>query len=321
LLAQTAWVVLGALVLYLGAEWLVKGSSGLALATGLRPLVVGLTVVAYGTSAPEMAVGVASALKRSGDLALGNSIGSNVANLGLILGMTALISPPRVDAGLLRIEVPTLIVTTAIIPLVLLDGVISRVEGGLMAAASIAFTVFMVKRASPPEAAQGAASMERAAETVGAPAGGGKARLAAITLVGLVLLVGGGKLLVDGAVGLARAAGMSERLVGLTIVAIGTSLPELAASLVAAGRGQPSIAVGNVVGSNVFNVLAILGVAALVRPLEVQLGTLAVDIAWLALLTVMASIFLRTARVLRRAEGVALILGYVGFLMTLILRQ
>ena len=130
-----------------------------------------------------------------------------------------------------------------------------------------------------------------------------------------------GKLLVDGAVGLARSAGMSERLVGLTIVAIGTSLPELAASLVAASRGQPSIAVGNVVGSNVFNVLAILGVAALVRPLEVQLGALAADVGWLAGLTLAASVFLRTARVLRRSEGVLLILGYVGFLVTLILRR
>jgi cation:H+ antiporter len=320
-LTDIAWVVLGALVLYLGAEWLVKGSSGLALATGLRPLVVGLTVVAYGTSAPELAVGVAAALKRSGDLALGNSIGSNVANLGLILGMTALISPPRIDAGLLRIEIPALVMTAALVPLVLLDGVISRLEGGLMTVASIAFTLFMIRRAPPADATEGARSMERAAEAVGAPAGGGKARLAAITVVGLALLVGGGKLLVDGAVGLARSAGMSERLVGLTVVAIGTSLPELAASLVAAGRGQPSIAVGNVVGSNVFNVLAILGVAALVRPLEVQLGSLAVDLGWLAGLTLAASLFLRTARVLRRSEGVVLILAYVGFLVTLVLRR
>ncbi|WP_437909645.1 calcium/sodium antiporter [Sorangium sp. So ce327] len=338
MLLHATQLLLGGLFLYLGAEWLVKGSSGLALAFGLRPLVVGLTVVAYGTSAPELTVSLAAVLEDRGAIALGNAVGSNVANLGLILGLTALICPPRVEGGLIWREIPVLVGTAAVVPLLLLDGVISRLEGALLCAASVGYTAWVIQsarrgapggaaavaRPSPPSpdergAFAAAREMEIDAERAGAPAGRGKRRLALITAVGLGLLIFGGKVFVSGAVGVALGVGMSERLVGLTIVAVGTSLPELATSMIAAARGHSDIAVGNVVGSNIFNVLIILGAAALARPLAGSPAGMAVDLAALGGVTVFAAIAMRTERVLRRAEGAALLVMYAAFLAALIL--
>ncbi|WP_437875922.1 calcium/sodium antiporter [Sorangium sp. So ce513] len=333
MLFHAAALVLGAMFLYFGAEWLVKGSAGLALAFGLRPLVVGLTVVAYGTSAPELTVSLAAVIEGRGAIALGNAVGSNVANLGLILGLTALISPPRVEGGLIWREIPFLVGTAAVVPLLLVDGSMSRLEGALLCAAAVGYSVWVVRSArggaaagAPPSrptpdergAIEAAREMEADAERAGAPAGTGKARLALITVVGLGLLVFGGKVFVDGAVGVALGVGMSERLVGLTIVAVGTSLPELATSVIAALRGHSAIAVGNVVGSNIFNVLIILGGAALARPLEGSLGAMAVDLIALGAVTAFAAIAIRTERVIRRAEGVALLAMYAAFLVALV---
>ncbi|WP_148314436.1 calcium/sodium antiporter [Sorangium cellulosum] len=333
MLLYVAQLVLGGGLLYFGAEWLVKGSAGLALAFGLRPLVVGLTVVAYGTSAPELTVSLAAVLEGRGALALGNAIGSNIANLGLILGVTALISPPRVEGGLIWREIPFLVGTAAVVPLLLLDGTMSRLEGAALCATSVGYSAWVIRsarggpaRVSPPRpspdergALLAAREMEADAERAGAPGGGGKLRLAVITVVGLGLLILGGKVFVDGAVGVALGVGMSERLVGLTIVAVGTSLPELATSVIAALRGHSDIAVGNVVGSNIFNVLIILGAAALARPLEGSPGAMAVDLIALGALTALAAIAMRTERVLRRAEGAALLAMYVAFVVALIL--
>jgi cation:H+ antiporter len=318
-LVAVGQLLLGALVLYLGAEWLVKGAAGLARAIGLPPLVVGLTVVAYGTSAPEMTVGVASALDGRGAIALGNSIGSNIANLGLILGMTILIAPPRVDGGVIRREIPILLLSTMALPLLLVDGALDRLDGAVMVVAAIVYTWWMIRKTPSAVALAPAETLEDAAETAGAPPGTGKLRLGLIALVGLALLIGGGKLFVDGAVQIARAVGLSERVVGLTIVAIGTSLPELAASLVAALRGHGDIAVGNVLGSNIFNVLAILGVSALVRPLDGALSLMVVDLAFLGGITLMAAVSMRAARALPRMEGAVFVMAYVGFLIALLL--
>lgn len=324
------WLKLGfgGVVLYVGAEWLVKGAAGLAQAFGLRPLIVGLTIVAYGTSAPELAVSVAAALEGRSAIALGNVVGSNIANLGLILGVTALISPPRVEGGLIRREIPFLVGTTLVLPVVLLDGGIGRLEGAALLALSVAYTAWMLRRAPPEEAtavaeeaAAAADEVQRDVEQAGAPAAQSRGGLAAIAAVGLALLIGGGKLLVDGAVGVARAAGISEHVIGVTVVAVGTSLPELATSLVAAIRGQSAIAVGNIIGSNIFNVLFILGAAALVSPVSGALGALKVDLVALVALTLLATVSLRTERVLTRIEGIVLLLGYVAFLMALVLNR
>jgi cation:H+ antiporter len=337
MLQDAAQLFFGGVLLYFGAEWLVKGSAGLALALGIRPLLVGLTVVAYGTSAPELTVGLAAAFDGRGAIALGNAIGSNLANLGLILGLTAIISPPRADGRLIRREIPILVGTAAIVPLVLLDGVIGRIEGALLCAAAVIYSAWMIRGARAPvakgspapgeapepdlesSAIEAAQEMAIDAEVAGAPRARRKVHLAALAAIGLSLLVFGGKVFVEGAVGVALGAGMSERLVGLTIVAVGTSLPELATSLIAALRGHSSIAVGNVIGSNIFNVLIILGGAALARPLTGRLGAMWVDLAFLGALTALAAIAMRTERTIRRVEGIALLLMYVAFLLALLL--
>lgn len=304
----------GAAMLYLGAEWLVKGAAGLALALRIPPVVVGATVVAYATSAPELTVSVAAALEGKSAITLGNVIGSNIANLGLILGLTALIAPPVVGPGLIRRELPVLLVAT-LLPLIFLqDGTVSRLEGVAMLLGSIAFSLWMLRAQARAPAPQ----QQQQHELPEADLKHGKLWLAAIGLVGLVLLVGGGKVFVDGAVAIARAAGMSERVVGLTIVAAGTSLPELAASIVAALRGHSDIAVGNVVGSNIFNVLLILGTTAVVHPVDGSLADMHIDLAALFALTIFAVVALRTGRKIQRWEGAVLLAGYVAFIVAVL---
>ena len=304
-------LVIGGFCLYIGAEWLVRGASGLAASLGVRPLVIGLTVVAYGTSAPELAVGVGSALSHQGAIALGNSIGSNIANLGLILGVTALVSPPKVDPSVRRRELPALLAATLAVPLVLLDGRISRLEGGLLLLGALLHSALTLRAARLDRAALGAVQL--AAETAGAPRPKSQRGLVGISLVGLLALLGGGKLFVDGASGVARLLGMSEHTVGLTIVAVGTSLPELATSVLAARRGHSEVAIGNVIGSNIFNSLLILGAAGVVGSIEQPLAELRFDLAALGALTLAgAGVLLRPA--VSRLAGAALVASYVAFL-------
>lgn len=306
-------LLFGGLVLYLGAEWLVKGSAGLARALGVKPLVIGLTVVAYGTSTPELAVSTAAILDDASGIVLGNIVGSCVANLGLILGLTALISPPRVDGQLIRREVPVMCIAALAMPLMLLDGSIGTLDAAVLAAGAVAFTLYTLFVSSPGDSG---AELDLPDEIVDRPPEEqAKLRLSLITFVGLALLVGGGDLFVDGAQGLARTLGMSERLVGLTVVAIGTSLPELAASLVAAARGYSSLAVGNVVGSNIFNIFLILGVVGLIRPIHGDLGGMTVDMAFLVGTAALGVLFMRGNRKISRLEGVLLLASYLAFIV------
>ena len=311
-----ARLVLGIVLLYFGAEWLVGGAGGIAKAFGVSPLVIGLTVVAYGTSMPELVVSTLAAADGKSDIALGNVVGSNIANLGFILGLTALIRPPEVDGSLIRREVPVMVASAMLLPLLLWDGVITRVEGFLLLAAALTFTALLVRtaRATPPSAALGGPA---AAPEATVPAAS-KPKLAALAAAGLVALLGGGKVFVDGAVHLALELGMSERLVGLTIVAIGTSLPELAASVVAALRGQSSLAIGNVIGSNIFNVLLILGGASVVSPIHESLARLKVDFGALALLSLVAMTMMTRKRLISRAEGGLLVACYGAFIGVLV---
>jgi cation:H+ antiporter len=262
-----ALLAAGGLLLYFGAQWLVAGASALALALRIPQLIVGLTVVAYGTSTPEVVVSVQSALAGHPAVAIGNVLGSNIANIGLILGVAAMVAPARVDGALRRRELPILLLATALVPLVLLDGVIARAEGATLLALGLLYSGWMVWAArSGAELASARADVaaERdMADAAGAPRPRGVARSLAVALFGLAVLLVGGTLFVNGAVDAAHALGMSERLVGLTVVAIGTSLPELVTSVVAARRGHSDLAIGNVVGSNIFNVFLCLGGAAL----------------------------------------------------------
>lgn len=313
----------GLVLLYFGAEWLVGGAAGLARSMGVSALLIGLTVVAYGTSAPEIVVGVQAALADHPDIALGNVVGSNIANIGLILGLTALVSPPRVDGVLPRREVPFLVATAAVVPVLLLDGQVAWWEGATLLAVAIIYTVWMV-RASPRQVAEAhaaAGATARAADEAGAPSPtGSRARMAAIALAGLGGLVVGGDVFVGGATGVARTIGMSERLVGLTIVAVGTSLPELATSLIAARKGHSDIAVGNVIGSNIFNVLLCLGAAAALGSVGAPLATMQWDLAVLIGLTIAAAAMMRTARTISRREGAFLVAAYVAYITLLAVR-
>jgi cation:H+ antiporter len=312
----------GGVALYLGAEWLVGGASSLALSLRVPKLLVGLTVVAYGTSAPEVVVGVQAGLTGHGGVALGNVIGSNIANLGLILGIAALVKPARVDGALRRRELPVLAATAALVPLLLLDGAVSRLESVTLLLGALVYTGAMVRGARPADVAEAVASTRveaEVAETEGAPPTeeSSRARQVLVATAGLLVLVLGGHLFVRGATGLALSLGMSERLVGLTIVAIGTSLPELATSVLAALRGHSDIAVGNVVGSNVFNVLLCLSAAGLAGSVTAPLAGLVPELAVLGGLTLLAVVFLRTERVLQRWEGGVLLAAYVAFLVWL----
>jgi cation:H+ antiporter len=320
-LTDLASLTLGGALLYLGAEWFVGGASGIALALRIPSLIVGLTVVAYGTSAPEVIVGIQAAAAGHGDVALGNVIGSNIANLGLILGISAVIRPARVDGSLRRRELPVLLASTALIPLVLASGQVTRVHAALLLGLAAVYGVWMVwsvrGAAALGDAREAAAQIASAADAAGAPATRRPLALAGTSALGLALLIAGGYLFVEGATAFARTVGMSERVVGLTIVAVGTSLPELATSVIAALRGHSDIAVGNVVGSNIFNALLCLGSAALVQPLRADLSTLAVDLVALGVMTVTGALFMRTSRTLTRLEGGTLLGAYVVFLLYL----
>lgn len=316
-------LALAAGMLYLGAEWLVGGASRLALSLRVPQLIVGLTVVAYGTSAPEVIVGIQAAAAGQGDVALGNVLGSNIANLGLILGVTALVRPARVDGSLRRRELPVLLAATLALPLVLADGVVRAWEGAVLLLAAAGYTFWMIKTSRGDalgEAVKDTEATAEAAESAGVPVATSRGRQVLIALLGLVVLLVGGHLFVRAATDLARAWGMSERMVGLTIVAVGTSLPELATGVIAAVRGNSDIAVGNVVGSNIFNVLLCLGAAGVGGRIAAPPGAFRDDLVALGLITVVALVFLRSARTLRRSEGAILLAGYVTFLVRLAVR-
>lgn len=310
MLVHWLFVALSLILLYVGAEGLVRGSSTFALRMGLTPLVVGLTVVAFGTSAPEVFVSVKAAMAGRGDLAVGNVIGSNLFNVGVILGITALLSPMKVQFQLLKIDAPVMVGVMLLVPLVLIDGVVSRVEGGFLLMGIVLYVtlnVIIARRTAPPEVqAEFAESMPDRRGTV--------AMDVVFILVGLGVLVVGARLLTDHSVALARSFGVSEAVIGLTIVAAGTSVPELAASVVAAFRNEPDIALGNVIGSNVFNVLAILGVGALVSPLYAP-AISRFDILSMVVMSAALLPLLWTGLRLQRWEGATLFAAYVVYVL------
>jgi cation:H+ antiporter len=258
------WIIVSLALLYFGAEGLVRGSASLALRLGLTPLVVGLTVVAMGTSMPEVLVSVKAALQGRGDLAMGNVVGSNIFNIGAILGITALLSPMKVQFQLIKIDAPIMVAVSLGLVALLWDGGISRIEGAVLLGGLIIYVtgnLWMARRTAT------AVVEEEFAESV--PHKSGSVFLDIFFILGgLGVLVLGARLLTDNSVSLARAFGVSEAVIGLTIVAAGTSVPELAASIVAAMKKEPDIALGNVIGSNIFNILGILGIASLVAPLS-----------------------------------------------------
>jgi cation:H+ antiporter len=325
-------LILGIAILYWGAEWLIRGSASLARAMGVKPLVIGLTVVAYGTSAPELAVATKTALAHSQPIALGTVIGSCAANISLILGLTALIAPPTVDARIIRREVPVLVGSAIAVPILFRNGVLSQLEGALLIGCAVVFTIVTLSVSArldldmqddEPESPGSSSSMTRAqtAEESGV-AIGGKARPKAshvmsilMSTLGLALLLAGTYLFVSGGRRIAADLDMSDRMLGLTVISIGCALPELIGSLVAASRGQSALAVGSVIGSNLLNVFLVLGVTAYLRPIHLGERMHMVDLVGLVCITLLGVLTLRGSRKITRLEGALLVAAYVAFIV------
>ncbi len=308
---DVALLTLGIGVLFFGAEWMVRGSAGLAASLGVSPIVVGLTVVSFGTSAPELVVCVVAALGGNSDLAIGNVMGSNLANIGLILGLTALVRPLDVRARVVWREMPLmLLVTAALYPLVW-DLRLSRGDGVILLMALVAYLVFVFQSVEDesPEILDEYDGFVKASTS-----GGNTVHLPDIgwVLAGSACLVLGGYCIVQGAVQVAGSLGLSQVVIGLTVVAVGTSLPELATSLVAAARNQADIAVGNVIGSNIFNVAGILGTTAVLESIPIPSTLLTRELPAVLFLSLLLFPLLRSGWRIRRWEGAILLAAYVG---------
>jgi len=324
MIVQLGLIALALALLSLGADTLVKGSSSLALRAGLSRLMVGLTIVAFGTSSPELFVSAKAALSGQGDIAVGNVIGSNSFNIGVILGITALLCPIPVHRQIIRIDAPIALGVACALLWLLQDHRLTRPEGLLLLAGIVGYNAMNLVLARKESAAAAAAAMATATAT--ATEADADAPVPSITrhwtvdaaliLGGLAVLVLGSNLLVDNSVALARAFGVSEAIIGLTIVAAGTSMPELATSMVAAIRKQPDIAIGNVVGSNVFNILGILGVGSLVTPLHAP-GISPMDGLTMIVFSALLIPLLYTGRLLHRLEGTLLLGLYALYLAML----
>lgn len=315
------YLIAGLVLLVAGAEVLVRGAAKLAAQFGIPPLIIGLTVVAFGTSAPETAVSVQAALNGSGDLAIGNVLGSNIANVLLILGLTALIAPLIVSRQLIRLDVPIMIGASLAVYALAWDGALGRLDGALLFAAVLAYTAFLIVSSRK---AQATGEDDEFATEFGlheTPKPYAWLIDLALIVAGLGLLVGGSNLLVEGAISLARALGLSELVIGLTVVAIGTSLPELATSVLAALKGERDIAVGNIVGSNIFNLLCVLGLASLVSPLPISISPNALGFDFPVMIAVAVAclpIFFSGHRI-NRWEGALFLAYYAAYSLYLVL--
>lgn len=314
-------VVLGIAILYWGAEWLIRGSAQVARAFGVKPLVVGLTVVAYGASAPELAIATKTALTHHQPIALGTVIGSCAANISLILGLTALIRPPTIDGRIIRREVPVLLGSAIAVPLLLRNGVLSKLEGGLLIGCAVLFTIVTLTVSANLDPDDELEIEARRAEESAASMGGkarpraSRAAAAIMTMLGLLLLVAGSDLFVRGGRGLAGEIGMSERMLGLTVISLGTALPELIGSLVAAARGHSALAIGSVIGSNLLNVFLVLGITAYLQPIHVGERMHVVELVGLVAITLLGVIMMRGSRKISRVEGAILVAAYVAFIV------
>jgi cation:H+ antiporter len=314
-------LIFGVVLLVVGGDTLVRGSASLARYLGVTPLVIGLTVVAFGTSAPELAVNLSAALTDRGDISFGNIIGSNLANMGLIIGLTALLTPIAIQRTIVRREIPFMLLATAAVVAMAGDSYIDRYEKSIISRSDgisllLLFGIFMYYTITDALSQRNGDVYLHDLEEIADGHTRRSPRLwvaALLTVGGLAGVIGGGYLTVEGASHIALAMGVSQTVVGLTVVAVGTSLPELTASLMAARRGHVDMAIGNVVGSNVFNVLFVLGTTAVVRPLDVPAGGYA-DLALVAVLSLALLPMARTDHRISRFEGGGLLLTYVGYI-------
>ena len=307
---QLLLFTIGLVVLYFGAEWLVKGAASLAVRYGLRPLIVGITVVALATSMPEFVVNLFAAVTGEDSLALGNIVGSNICNIALILGISALVLPLSVAPGTLSKEYPMMLGVMIVFYLLSIDGVISQIDGLLLVLGLFGFFVYLVRdtrRHNVPE------EVEAAQDLVDS-----MARRVLYIVGGMVGLAAGAQLMVNAAVNIAESLHVSPIVVGLTVVAIGTSLPELAASVACVLKKQADMSVGNVLGSNLLNVLFVVGLVALVRPLQVDPASLEIHFPVMLAFSVILFPLAWTQYRISRLEGFLLLAGFIAYLVYLV---
>lgn len=319
MIVDIGWVVMGLVLLVVGGDALVRGASGVALLAKVTPAVIGLTIVAAGTSMPELVVSVQSALRNSPGIAVGNVIGSNIFNIGAILGLAALIRPLRIQSNTIRLEWPVMMLAAIQMFLLSRDGVLDRLEGTFLLFSMLAFTIYAVYLGrSDVVLEKEVASAEMATASFGRAGRTAVVFNVLAILAGVGLLAAGSSALVEGAVGLASGFGVSETIIGLTIVAAGTSTPELLTSLVASRRGQDDIAIGNIVGSNIFNVLGIAGMTAVVLPLEVSEELIRRDAQWMMGFSLVLLPLMKSGMRVSRREGALLFSAYVVYTITLV---
>ncbi len=317
--------VFGFAMLYYGAEWLVKGSSSLAKSLGVTPVVIGLTVVAFGTSAPELVVSVVSSIQGKSMIAVGNVVGSNICNIALVLGMSAVFQPITCHAQVVKRDIPIMMGISLYLLLLSLNSTIGRFEGATLFGGIILYTFFNyynARKESARGANEEAVMSQLGLEEVGFMASRGKQIL--FIGVGICGVVLGAQLVVDSAVKIMTVLGVSEKFIGLTIVAFGTSLPELATSVVAAIKREMDISIGNLVGSNVFNILSVVGAASLIRPIPIPGGFfhsgLVIDYLVMIFISALPWFMMRKSYTVTRRDGLILLSCYVGYLAYLIYR-
>lgn len=296
------FVFVGLVGLFFGGEALVRGSVGVARRLAIPPLLIGLTVVGFGTSTPELLVSMEAAWLGVPDIAVGNVIGSNIANILLIVGLTCLVWPIHVSGATLRRDTAVMVAAACALVPIFAMGEIGRLHGLLLVTALLAFLTWAYIQ--PGEAAE---------EDANAPAAASLLVSILWGVVGLVALIFGARFLVDGAVTIARSSGVSEAFIGLTVVAVGTSLPEIATSVIAAFRRQSEIAIGNIIGSNIFNVLGILGVTALIKPIPVADRFLTFDLPIMIIVSLVLTGLLLTRPVIGRGVGLSVLVGYLAY--------
>lgn len=302
-------LIVGLALLVFGADLLVRGGGQLALALRIPVLVVGLTIVAFGTSMPELSVSVLAALRASTDMALANVTGSNIANISIVLGLAAMARPLEVQRDLIRREVPTCVLLQALVPVLLFDGTLSRLDGFVLLATGVIYNVFLVYAAF-----RGRVELSDDDELT---AEGSWSYNLVLLIVGVVILLVGAESFVRGATELAKAAGLSQRYVGLTVVALGTSAPEMMTGVVSAWRGQVDLAVGNSLGSNILNVALVLGGTAMISPIHVHDDGAWRDMMVALLVTMLLVPFVLRGKGLSRIEGGLLAGAYLTYILTL----
>jgi cation:H+ antiporter len=312
-------VILGLVLLVVGGEALLRGAVGMATLLKLTPAIIGLTVVAAGTSIPEMAVSVLAALDNKADISVGNVVGSNIFNITFIIGLCAIFMPIPILGNTIKLEYPVLAIVTLLCLVVAQDGDINRLDAILLITIYVAFTAYLVSLVRQQVSASEAAALTEEVKDISAnekkPAWWSAGLL---VFVGVILLAGGAQATVTGAVDLARLMGWSERLIGLTIISIGTSLPEVVASAISLYRGRADVSVGNVIGSNLFNILMILGISGFITPLPVQEAIFNSDCYWMLGVTLLLFPIIFTGRRISQLEGIILLVCYGTYLTLLI---